>query len=175
MISGKKCRHLNRDEVDIENQVQEFKLSHLTSDRFLRHNPLTGRFAPSTSASRTNYPSRRCKTLVACYILHCQAWRLRGQAYAMSIASWVIQAIVNDLELPSFAIDVHAANQPNPAYHAMLIAALSAVWLVQLMRNAAYPKQYRRTISKHLRMVAAAVERCPTTGEGSTSHRANSD
>ncbi|WP_206757011.1 hypothetical protein, partial [Leptolyngbya sp. FACHB-541] len=40
-MSGKKCRHLNRDEVDIENQVQEFKLSHLTIDRFLRHNRLT--------------------------------------------------------------------------------------------------------------------------------------
>ncbi len=37
-ISGKKCRHLNKEGVDMEKQLQGLRDSYLTSNLFLRHN-----------------------------------------------------------------------------------------------------------------------------------------
>jgi hypothetical protein len=40
MMPGKKCRHLNREDVDIGGLGGQSGLSHLTIDLFLRHNHL---------------------------------------------------------------------------------------------------------------------------------------
>jgi hypothetical protein len=40
MISGKKCRHLNRAGVDIAGKEAKAGLTDPTIDQFLRHNPI---------------------------------------------------------------------------------------------------------------------------------------
>ncbi len=55
----------------------------------------------------------------------------------------------------------------------MLIAALTAVESAQSMPNGVCPTPYRRTGYNHSRMVAVAILRYPTIGEGSVSHHAN--
>lgn len=67
MISGKKCRHLNRDDVDIGKRESSFRLSYLTTYLFLRHNHLTCfllshnlRLYRLTCRNQTRLVCRRC-------------------------------------------------------------------------------------------------------------------
>ncbi len=58
MISGRKCRHLNRDKVDIGKHSSRFG-SHLITDLFLRHNPKHRLFPVKTRQYSEDYHSAR--------------------------------------------------------------------------------------------------------------------
>ncbi len=130
---------------------------------------------PSTFEWHTSYPSIPLRRVTAC----CRQSRPRIAATWSNklkpIAVWIIQPIIDDPKLPSFAIDVHTANQANASNHAMLIAALIAAVPPQSRWSAVYPTQCRRTKHRHSRTVAAVVLRCPTISEESVSRRASSD